>query len=198
MTKTNDPNELDVRGRRKGQRGARKGTTTHPGRPDRGEDKAPGSIGQAPYVPDERDREFVRTKVWFIGQEATARRLGICSRTLQRHFKKEIADCEIDFEEALGKKAMQKAMSGDGPMLRFLLATRFKGRWSPKIKHEHTGEGGGPIREINLGPLIEGKTEDELADLEAILERLGASTGESGSEGYPERAPAGEGGETEA
>jgi AraC-like DNA-binding protein len=187
--RSNDPDELDVRGRRKGQRGARRGTTTHTGvgngvQGTKSGEPA-GSIGQAPYVPTERDREFVRQKVWFIGQEATAKRLGISSRTLQRHFKPEIEDCETDLEEKLGKTAVQKAINGDGPMLRFLLATRFKGRWSPKIQHQHTGADGGPIRTVDLAPLIEGKSEEELKALDELLDSLAAETGASGSEFDP-------------
>lgn len=186
--RSNDPEDLDVRGRRKGQRGARRGTTTHTGVANPAyapSGKPAGSIGQAPYEPTERDRAFVREKVWYIGQEATAKRLGISTKTLQRHFRAEIDDCEVELEETLGMTAVQKAIKGDGPMLRFLLATRFKGRWSPKIRHTHTGPDGGPIRTVDLGPLIEGKSEEELRALDELLDTLAAEIGESGSDVDP-------------
>jgi hypothetical protein len=183
--RSNNPDELDSRGRRKGQRGARRGTTTHVGVGNGVKGTiagAPtGSIGQAPYEPTERDREFVRENVWFIGQEATAKRLGISTKTLQRHFRAEIDDCETEFERQLGETAMQKALKGDGPMIRFLLATRFKGRWSPKIQHRHTGADGGVIRTVDLGPLIEGKTEEELRQIDAILDSFANQIGADGS-----------------
>lgn len=163
----NNPDSLDKRGRRKGQRGARKGTTTHEG-------KNGGSIGQEPYEPTERDREYVAKHVWYIGHEQCAQRLGISKKTLQRHFRKEIDEAKVDLELDLGMTAVEKARMGDGPMLRFLLATRFGKRWSPKYVHEHSGKDGGPIRMINMAPLIEGKTEEELAELERILESLEA------------------------
>lgn len=164
MADENPKPKLDRRGRRVGNRGARPGGT------------------QQPYEPTERDREYVREHANYAPLETIARRLGVSAKTVQRHFQKELAESKEDFGIDLARTAAEKALAGDGPMLRFLLATRFG--WNTKVRHEHTGAGGGPIRTIDVGPLIDGKSEDELAELERILEALAAEAdqGEPGGD----------------
>lgn len=177
------PDDKDARGRRIGQRGARRGQTTSP-------QPHGGSIGQKPYVPDERDREYVLRNHFYLGSTRTAARLGISEATLERHFRDEIKRSAEELLIAGGKTAMQKALQGDGPMLRYVLATRFPDLWSPKYRHEHTGPNGAPIEfdkvDSALMPLLEGKTTDELRELERIFDALIAAGGIAlGPEGDP-------------
>jgi len=98
-----------------------------------------GSIGQEAYVPTERDRAYVREHIFYMGKERVARRLGISARTLYNHFKAEMDEANDEALLELAQTAMQRAKAGDGPMLRFMLATRFKETWSPRLIHQHQG-----------------------------------------------------------
>lgn len=170
-----DPDEPDSRGRRKGQRGARKGTTAQP---------HGGAIGQEPYEPTDKDREYVREYVWHIGQGNTAKKLGISVRTLQRHFRKQMDEAEIDLEEKLSRKAVVRALDeDDGATLRFILANRFSERWSNKVTHEHGGVGGGPIQTVDISDLVEGKSIEELKALERFFEKIAERASGSESDG---------------
>lgn len=136
-----------------------------------------GSIGQEPYVPTERDRAFVLEHVFYLGQAKTAKRLGISERTLVNHYRAEIDQAYEDAELDLGKTAMQRAKAGDGPMLRFLLATRFRERWSPRIAHQHTGTLQVEEVPIDLSKFFEGKTEEELERASDIIDEILAAAG---------------------
>lgn len=151
------------------QRGARAGQTTMP-------QEHGGSIGQAAYEPTERDRDYVRKHVFFLGAERTALRLGISTRTLQRHFAVEIAEANEELLEAGGKTAMQRALAGDGPMLRFVLATRFPDLWSPKYRLQHEGKIG-VERTLDLRDFLKDKSEDETAAILAAIDALAAAGG---------------------
>ena len=151
------------------QRGARPGLTTMP-------QPHGGSIGQKPYVPTDRDREFVAKSGFFLGQDRTAERLGISVDTLTRHYRKELDHGEDEFLLAGGKVLARQALEGDGAQLRFLLARRFPKVYGEKKAVEHSGEIGTP-RTVDLSAFLEGKTEDECRAIIAGIDALAAAGG---------------------
>lgn len=152
------------------QRGARKGMTTMP------QPNGAGSIGQAPYIPTERDRQYVRDHVFYMGQERVARRLGVCSRTLRNHFRPEIDEAHDNALLDLASTAMERAKAGDGPMLRFMLATRFKDTWSPRLKLEHSGHVDVDVN-VDLSAFIAGASKDEIRIALQIIRQFVSEAG---------------------
>jgi hypothetical protein len=153
------------------QRGARAGQTTSP-------QPHGGSIGQKPYEPNDRDREYVSKHSFLMGQEATARVLGISKGTLVRHYRAELDGAEDRARLELGQTAMKKASEGDSAMLRFVLATRFADQWSPKYRMKH--EGGINVSTISaeqLERMFEGKSKDEIGSIIAGLDAIIAAGG---------------------
>lgn len=144
------------------------------GRPSRA-DGGTGQYGKPEHVPTDELRQKVLDEVVFWGKVGTARRLDIAKSTLEKHYAEEIALANEKAVAAVSGRLFQKAMAGDGQSIRFFLLTRGKGEWSPKIKHEHTGEDGGPIETFNFAALIDGKTEDELRAIRAAVEILTAA-----------------------
>lgn len=140
-----------------------------------------GRIGNPPYVPTDDDRAFVIEHASVKGQLWTAIQLGINKSTLQVHYKHEIQIAKANACANVGASLYEKAVKGDGASMRFFLITQGGGDWSPRIKHEHTGAGGGPVQtaNIDLTEFLKGKSKDELAQFDGILGQLLASAGAS-------------------
>jgi len=128
-----------------------------------------GQNGQQPYKPTERDRAYVKKHVFWIGQADCAKRLGISERTLSRHFKEEIETCKLDGKETLTETSMNLARKGDGPMLRFLLATRFYEDYSPKYKAKVEGDVKFSFADIDISDELAQMEKGELAVARKIL-----------------------------
>jgi hypothetical protein len=136
-----------------------------------------GVIGQAPHIPTDETRKLVRENFAIKGSRWCAIQIGVCVDTITNRYKEEIAISNAVACAEIGQSLYDKAKGGDGASQRFFLITKGKGDWSPKIKHEHTGAGGGPIRTIDLTEYLKGKSDDELAILEQFLEQLAAAGG---------------------
>lgn len=188
MAEESKPKAKNVKRRSTDQRGSRPGQATTPQPGGR------GAIGQKPYVATDRDREYVRKHCFYLGNAVTAERLGISKDTLERHFRPEIDESADELRLAAGMSAVKRALEGDGPMLRFVLQTRFGDMWSRKHSLAHTGPGGGPIRTVDLSGVLKGKTEEQLADLEQLLDHLIAQADPDGSSVADLGEAAGDGG----
>lgn len=136
-----------------------------------------GAIGIPPHEPTPETRQLVRENFAIKGRRWCAIQIGCSVSTLTRHYGHEIEISNAEACAVIGSSLYEKAKGGDGASQRFFLITRGKGEWSPKIQHEHTGAGGGPIQTVDLSPFLEGKTDAELAILERFLEQLAAAGG---------------------
>lgn len=66
-------------------------------------------------------------------------------RGIYRDFYEEVSKAEADAEvEAVAR--LRKAMPDDWRAVTTYLERRYPGRWRRRETHEHTGEGGGPVR----------------------------------------------------
>lgn len=149
----------------------------------------PGERGVAPYVRTEEAAAFVREHACKKGRVWTAIQLGISIDTLRRHYRAEVEAAKADACAQIGVSLFEKALAGDGASQRFFLITQGAGEWSPKVKHEHSGPGGGPIATVDLSEHLKDKDDAELAIIERFLEQLAASGGagdDAGDLGLPE------------
>lgn len=136
-----------------------------------------GRIGNPPYEPTDEDRLNVRVWAKIASQELIANQLGIGVKTLRQHFRKELDAGKFEAVATVGGKLLQKALGGNLTAMIFYLRTQ--GKWNTRI--EHTGADGGPIetRQVDLSEALDGITEEQLAAIEPILERLIAAGGGS-------------------
>lgn len=153
------------------RRGTAPGTGTHAGW------GGGGLIGQPPHEPTDETRAIVRENFAVNGRTWCAIQIGCSVDTVSRHYKPEIEISNATACALVATAQFKKAIEGDGASQRFFLITRGKGEWSPKIKHEHTGADGGPIHTVNITPFLEGKTDEQLAFIEQLLEQIAASGG---------------------
>lgn len=136
-----------------------------------------GVIGQPPHVPTAEGRQLVQENFAIKGRRWCAIQLGCSPDTITRHYTSEIEISNAEACAQVGSSLFTKAIAGDGASQRFFLITKGKGEWSPKIQHEHTGAGGGPIRTVDLTPFLKGKSDAELAIIESFLEQLATEGG---------------------
>lgn len=155
------------------------------------ETKSGGMIGNPPYVPTDMERRFVVEHACKKGRVWTAVQLGIDRATLYRHYKAEIEQSKANACAMIGSSLFEKALAGDGASQRFFLITQGNGEWSPKVKHEHSGPDGGPMRHVDLTSILEGKTDDEIRSIVAALELIASAGGGDIAGGYSGIDPAG-------
>lgn len=136
-----------------------------------------GVIGQAPHVPTVETRQLVRDNFAIKGRRWCSIQVGCSPETITRHYREEIEISNAIACGEIGQSLYDKAKAGDGASQRFFLITKGKGDWSPKIQHEHTGAGGGPIAVVDLAPFLDGKSDAELAIIERFLEQLASAGG---------------------
>jgi hypothetical protein len=124
--------------------------------------------GRPPHEPTEESRRRVTLMIGFgntIDQVALI--IGTSPRTLKRYYKAELQTGYVVVKGQLETSLFKNAMSGNQRAIEFALTTRFGYR--VRSQHEIMGEGGGPVRtapaEIDLTKL----SDDQLAQLEAIL-----------------------------
>lgn len=157
-----------------------------------------GAIGNPPHVPTDITRRFVVEHAAMRGQVWTAIQIGIDRKTLWRHYTPEIQQSKANACAAIGASLFQKALAGDGASQRFFLITQGGGDWSPKVKHEHSGPGGGPMQSVDLTRFLEGMSDEQLAQYQQFLEALAAAGGLDIPGGNSGIAAPSEGGEGEA
>lgn len=151
-----------------------------------------GRIGNPPFVPTEQQRSDVRTWIKIADADTIAGYMGISRDTLDRHFKRELKEGRFMMIATLGAKAIDMAMKGDRTMLIFVLRTQ--GKWNTRV--ELAGPDGGPLRFVDVSQALENYSDEQLALLEPILERLLAAGGDSidfRDQLGPPAAPGGEG-----
>lgn len=151
------------------QRGARKGTTTM--KPAHG-----GSIGQAPYVPTPRDRAFVLRHCYALGPHETARRLGICTRSMYNHFPNEIRQSKVITTERLERTAIEQALAGNSSMLRFVLRDRQGSRFG-RVRPTRDTTAANVNVNIDIRALLTGMSEDEIGVAIKLFDQLIAAAG---------------------
>jgi len=152
---------------------------------------AGGRIGNPPFVPTEQMRSDVRTWIKITDAASIALKLGISRDTLDRHFKKELAEGRFEAVAHIGGHLLKKAMSGNLDAQKFYLRTQ--GKWNARV--EHTGADGGAIRHIDLSSALGKYSDEQLALLEPILEQLLTAGGSGLDSGDQLGAPADPGGE---
>lgn len=147
--------------------------TINPGTDRRGAVKG-AQNGQVPFVPTQKQREFVELQsAYGTPQEKMAAHKifhsrefpdGISMITLTRHFRKEI-DSGIEVANAqLGGVLFLEAQKGNVRALEQWFDRRGGAAWKRKVAQEHSGPDGGPIRYSDL-------TDEELnAKLKAMTE----------------------------
>jgi hypothetical protein len=121
-------------------------------------------------VPTDRDRAYVKEHVIYLGREGCAKRLGISSKTLDRHFPEEVAEAKLNAKEGLTKTAFQRAMAGDGPMIRWLLSSHFRDEYGPHVRHSHDGNVTVDLSEIDLSEALKDLNGEELNVAGKIIE----------------------------
>lgn len=150
-------------------------------RPDDRRGASPGVFSQQPFTPTDEQRREVETMAKVADEKTIATMLGVSVDTLIRHFRHELDRGQAQAVVTVGGKLLQKALNGHSPSINFYLATRGKGAYSRRV--EVTGRDGGAFRHVDLSRFLEGKTEDELALLEPLIEQLIAASGGDGLEG---------------
>ena len=142
----------------------------------------PGQSGVAPYEPDEASRKLVREYVVRAGQKAMARKLGISTRTLAKHYAIEIAEAEFEAGKDLGNKAMSMALAGDAKMIRWMLESRFG--WGKEEKAEDEKPQSLSLDvQVDVKAFFAGLKDDELSVAIRLLERLTTATGSGAAPG---------------
>jgi len=104
--------------------------------------------GRPPFKPTDEQRKYVSQMIAVgIPQEQVARAIvegGIVVETLQKHFSEEIATASIKANAQVGGAAFSRAVGGDPQMIKWWTATRMG--WKETQSHEHSGPGGGDIK----------------------------------------------------
>jgi hypothetical protein len=155
-------------------------------------------IGNPAYVPTDEDRANVRAWIQVTEADTIANYMGISRDTLDRHYPDELKTGRFLLVAKLGGMAVKMALAGDRTMLIFCLRTL--GKWNTRV--EVTGPGGGPVRFTDISSILETYTDDQLALVEPLLERILASGATPGVPGIDPGgfvgAPAVEGGKEPA
>lgn len=145
---------MDDSGEHVDRRGTPPGAGTHV--PAQG-----GRIGNPPHEPTPATREQVRLYAKIASQETIAAVMGVSVDTLQRHYREELDVGQAEAIVTVGGKLLDKCLKGDGPSIRFYLATRGKGAYSRKIEVE-----------ANIGDQPGSKSEEATEALIELLNRL--------------------------
>lgn len=114
-----------------------------------------------PHEPDDKSRATVEAMVSYgIPHEDIAKVIGIDDKTLRKHYRHEIDTASAKANSQVAQRLYKKCMNDDTASIIFWLKTRAK--WAETQKHEHGGDGGGPIQiEATLKTIlddIDGKT----------------------------------------
>ena len=157
---------IPMNGEKKDQRGTPKGAGVI--RPEHG-----GQIGNPPFVPTQEQRDNVSAWVKVTSADVIAGQLGISRDTLDRHFKTELSLGRFQAVAKVGTKLLEKALQGNMTAMIFYLKTQ--GKWSQRL--ELSGPGGGAIPTVDLSNFLAGKSDEELAVLEPLLEQLLIASG---------------------
>lgn len=133
--------------------------TINPGTDRRGAAKG-SQNGQVPFVPTEKQREFVELQSAYgtpqekIASNAIFRTAkfpdGISMITLTRHFRKEIDEGIEAANATLGGVLFLEAKKGNVRALEQWFDRRGGAKWKRKVAQEHSGPDGGPIRYSDL------------------------------------------------
>jgi hypothetical protein len=149
-----------------------------------------GRIGNPAHVYDPAKAAEIRTLAKVASQEMCAAQVGISVDVLHDYYLDDFNKGKREAVAAVGSLCLQKALAGNPTMIIFYLRTQ--GKWTTRL--ELSGPGGGPLRHVDLTSILAGKTEEELAIIEPILEQLLASLGGAGEPGgYLLGPPTGEG-----
>lgn len=129
-----------------------------------------GVIGNPPFEPTEQMRaDVVAWTKAGLTTEDCGTLLNVSRQTIERHFKRERAVAKIETKRAIAGKLTMMALKGDKTCMIFWLRTQAK--WNVRV--EHTGEGGGPIRTIDLS----GFSLEEQRMLLPLIDRMMSQTG---------------------
>jgi hypothetical protein len=101
-------------------------------------------MARPPYEPSEQDRKTVRAMTAYgITQEQLITVLGITSKTLRKHFRKELNTAAIEANAQVAGSLFRKASAGDVISMIFWLKTRAGWKEPPQ---EVGGIDGNPIK----------------------------------------------------
>ena len=105
--------------------------------------------GRPAFDPTDAERKQVEALSGYglpIEQIAVLVRDGIDADTLRKHFREELIKGKAKANGQIGKTLFQKAMGGDTTAMIWWSKTQM--RWSETMKHELTGDEGGPLKII--------------------------------------------------
>jgi hypothetical protein len=105
--------------------------------------------GRPAFEPTDAERKQVEALSGYglpIEQIAVLVRDGIDADTLRKHFREELIRGKAKANGQIGKTLFQKAMGGDTTAMIWWSKTQM--RWSETMKHELTGDEGGPLKII--------------------------------------------------
>jgi hypothetical protein len=105
--------------------------------------------GRPAFDPTDAERKQVEALSGYglpIEQIAVLVRDGIDADTLRKHFREELIRGKAKANGQIGKTLFQKAMAGDTTAMIWWSKTQM--RWSETMKHELTGDEGGPLKII--------------------------------------------------
>ena len=119
----------------------------------------------------ESNRKQVEALASFgVPQADIARMLGICEKTLRKHYSDTLANAVMKANSMVAQSLFNRAIKGDGPSSTtaaiFWLKTRAK--WSEREIHEISGPNGGPIPMMDYSLL----SKEQLLTFERLLEIL--------------------------
>ena len=130
-----------------------------------------GKRGPQPILPTDEQRRLVRAYSGYgIPQRDIALLIGKSIDWLDKHCRAELDVGLAEVHAKVGRTLVAKALAGDTACLIFYAKSQMGYREVSKF--EHSGTNGGPIRTIDLTRLLEGKSEDELRNIEHALELL--------------------------
>lgn len=120
-----------------------------------------------PHHPTERERADVRLLSGCgVTQDVIARRIGRSKGWLQKWCRKEMDDGIAEMHAGVAKRIAQAALNGN--MTAAIFYAKTKMGWRETDRHEHTGEGGGPIQHEHADKQ---KVAAFIAKLEALAAR---------------------------
>lgn len=139
-------------------------------RPDDQRGAEPGGL-QAPYIPNDADRQIVLDYAVVVGRKLLARRIGVSQSTLERHYGKELNEAVFKAAAINGGRIWKRASEGDHGAQYFF--QRLRGGWNDKddldaIRPDEDQPNGFAVPPEILAEL----SDEEFALYERLCERL--------------------------
>jgi hypothetical protein len=155
-----------------------------------------GKRGPKPQLPTPDQRRRVQLYAGLgIPQRDIAVLIGKSWDWVDKHCREELSIGLAETKVKVGGQIVRQALNGN--LTAAIFYAKAQMGWRETNRFEHSGANGGPIRTIDLSRLLEGKSEEELRNLERALELLstagvtdGPGDAAGGSATGPGEAPA--------